>query len=122
MLSRIAESLYWMARHLERADNTARILDINLVYMLEADEGASEETLWKPLLQIVDADRLYLEKHPDGAVTVQRVIHCLTQELDNPGSRYNKQPADSPGECPSCAGSYLSADVGGHQPVLAAGR
>ncbi len=89
MLSRIAESLYWMARHLERADNTARILDINLVYMLEADEGASEETLWKPLLQIVDADRLYLEIYPDGAVTVQRVIHCLTQERGNPGSLYN---------------------------------
>ena len=45
MLSRIAESLYWMARHLERADNTARVLDINVVHMLESDEGVTEEML-----------------------------------------------------------------------------
>ncbi len=89
MLSRIAESLYWMARNLERADNTARILDINLVYMLEADEGATEETQWRPLLQIVDADQLYHARHPDQAVSVQKVIHLLTQERANPSSLYN---------------------------------
>lgn len=89
MLSRIAESLYWMARQLERADNTARILDINLVYMLEADEGTTEQTLWKPLLQIVDVDALYAEHYQDDAITVQRVIHFLTQEKTNPGALYN---------------------------------
>lgn len=89
MLSRIAESLYWMARGLERADNTARILDINLVYMLESDEGATEETLWRPLLQIVEGDPCYIELHPDAQISVQRVIHFLTQERGNPGSLYN---------------------------------
>jgi uncharacterized alpha-E superfamily protein len=59
MLSRIAESLYWMARNLERADDSARILDINVLYMLEADEGTTEETQWKPLLNILDADEAY---------------------------------------------------------------
>lgn len=86
MLSRIAESLYWMTRNLERADNTARVLDINVVYMLEADEGASEETQWRPLLSIVGADELYESLHPDGRVTVQKVIHLLTQDPKNPGS------------------------------------
>jgi len=89
MLSRIGETLYWMARNLERADNTARILDIDLVYMLEAEEGGTEETLWKPLLQIVDADSLYAGQYEDGAVTVQRVIHFLTQEKANPGALHN---------------------------------
>ena len=89
MLSRIGETLYWMARNLERADDTARILDINLVYMLEADEGSTEETLWKPLLQIVDVDAPYAERYKDGVVTVQRVIHFLTQEKANPGSLHN---------------------------------
>ena len=89
MLSRIGETLYWMARNLERADNTARILDINLIYMLEADEGGTEETLWKPLLEIVDADELYAEQYQDGVVTVQRVIQFLTQEKTNPGALYN---------------------------------
>jgi uncharacterized alpha-E superfamily protein len=89
MLSRIGESLYWMTRHLERADGTARILDINVVYMLESDEGATEESQWQPLLNIVGADGLYLERYPDRRVTVQRVIHLLTQERSNPGSLYN---------------------------------
>jgi uncharacterized alpha-E superfamily protein len=89
MLSRIAESLYWMTRHLERADNTARVLDINVVYMLEADEGATEEMQWGPLLTIMGADELYEQLHPDGRVTVQRVIHLLTQDRNNPGALLN---------------------------------
>jgi uncharacterized alpha-E superfamily protein len=89
MLSRIAESLYWMTRHLERADNTARILDINLVHMLEADEGVSEEMQWKPLLTIVGADEGYPDLYPDGRITVQRVIHLLTQDRRNTGCLFN---------------------------------
>ena len=89
MLSRIGESLYWMTRHLERADGTARILDINVVYMLESDEGATEEMQWQPLLNIVGADELYPQLHPDGVVSVQRVIGLLTQDKSNPGSLYN---------------------------------
>lgn len=89
MLSRIAESLYWMTRHLERADNTARVLDINVVHMLEADEGATEEMQWRPLLSIVGADEFYEQTYPDQRVTVQRVIQLLTQDRNNPGSLYN---------------------------------
>jgi uncharacterized alpha-E superfamily protein len=89
MLSRIAESLYWMTRQLERADNTARVLDINVVFMLESNEGATEEMQWGPLLNIVGADELYAERYPDQRVTVQRVIQLLTQDRHNPGSIYN---------------------------------
>ena len=89
MLSRIGESLYWMTRNLERADDTARILDINVIHMLEADEGATEEMQWQPLLNIVGADELYAQRYPDGRVTVQRVIHLLTQARENPGSLYH---------------------------------
>ena len=89
MLSRIAESLYWMSRNLERADNIARILDINVLYMLEADEDATEEMQWTPLLTIVGADDNYLERYPDGKVTVQRVISLLTQDKAYGSSLYN---------------------------------
>jgi uncharacterized alpha-E superfamily protein len=89
MLSRIGESLYWMTRHLERADDTARILDINVIHMLEADEGATEEMQWRPLLNIVGADERYEARYPEKRVTVQRVIHLLTQDKDNSGSLYN---------------------------------
>jgi uncharacterized alpha-E superfamily protein len=89
MLSRIGESLYWMTRYLERADGTARILDINVVYMLEADEGTTEDGQWRPLLKIVEADEAYAERYEDDIITVQRVIHFLTQDKANPGSLYN---------------------------------
>ena len=39
MLSRVADSLYWMSRYLERAEHTARVIDVNLNLML--DESAS---------------------------------------------------------------------------------
>ena len=42
MLSRVAESLYWMGRYTERAENVARLLDIGLFIELDADIGAGE--------------------------------------------------------------------------------
>lgn len=88
MLSRIGESLYWMARQLERADDTARILDINVVYMLEATD-TTEEKQWLPLLNIVNAEADYFARHPDRVISVQRIIQFLTQDKSNPGSIYN---------------------------------
>ncbi len=38
MLSRIADSLFWMARYMERAEDTARILDVNYHMLLEQSE------------------------------------------------------------------------------------
>ena len=52
MLSRIADSLYWMSRYLERADGTARLLEINLTHLLEAEDALPEAAEWKPLLVI----------------------------------------------------------------------
>ena len=43
MLSRVADSLYWMSRYLERAENTVRQLDVTMNLMLDAG-GASAET------------------------------------------------------------------------------
>jgi uncharacterized alpha-E superfamily protein len=42
LLSRIAESLYWMSRYLERVDSTARLVEINLLYLLEAEHVLAE--------------------------------------------------------------------------------
>jgi uncharacterized alpha-E superfamily protein len=50
MLSRVADSLYWMSRYLERAEHTTRLLDVNLNLML--DEGpSSAERRWQRVLQ-----------------------------------------------------------------------
>ena len=39
LLSRIADSLYWMSRYLERVDSTARLVEINLLHLLEAEDA-----------------------------------------------------------------------------------
>jgi len=43
MLSRVANSLYWMSRNAERAENNARILDVQLLQMIERSEEHTSE-------------------------------------------------------------------------------
>lgn len=50
MLSRVADSLYWMSRYLERAEHTARLLDVQLNQMLE-DTGEEADLRWQRLLR-----------------------------------------------------------------------
>jgi len=49
MLSRVADSLYWMSRYLERVENTVRQLDVTMSLMLDTG-GASAETRWQRLM------------------------------------------------------------------------
>ena len=49
MLSRVADSLYWMSRYLERAEHTTRLLDVNLNLMLDENESAAERR-WQRVL------------------------------------------------------------------------
>jgi uncharacterized alpha-E superfamily protein len=49
MLSRVADSLYWMSRYLERAENTVRQLDVTMGLMLDTG-GVSEEERWQRLV------------------------------------------------------------------------
>ena len=50
MLSRVADSLYWMSRYLERAEHTTRLLDVNLNLMLD-ESAVSAERRWQRVLQ-----------------------------------------------------------------------
>lgn len=52
MLSRIAESLFWMGRYIERADGTARLLDVHLQLLLE-DPWVDEDQACRSLLQVI---------------------------------------------------------------------
>ena len=58
MLSRIAESLFWIGRYIERSDGTARILDVHLQLLLE-DPWIDEDTACRSLLCVmgIEADR-----------------------------------------------------------------
>ena len=86
LLSRIADSLYWMSRYLERVDSTARLVEINLIHLLEADRAVSEAAEWKPLLAICSTEAVYAKAFGTSEVTSSRVIQFLLRERANPGS------------------------------------
>ncbi|MFT4234062.1 MAG: alpha-E domain-containing protein [Microbacterium sp.] len=81
MLSRIAESLFWIGRYVERSDGTARILDVHLQLLLE-DPWANEDIACRSLLAVLGAFV------PEDVTTVTRdlVIDELGAARDNPSS------------------------------------
>ncbi|GAA3002790.1 alpha-E domain-containing protein [Microbacterium aurantiacum] len=83
MLSRIAESLFWIGRYIERADGTARILDVHLQLLLE-DPWMDEDTACRSLLSVMGSSALA----PDASVPVRRedVLQHLAVDRSNPAS------------------------------------
>jgi uncharacterized alpha-E superfamily protein len=79
MLSRIAESLYWIGRYVERADDTARILEVHLHHLLE-DPWVDEEAVCRSLLTLMGVPV------PDGPIGPARVLDLLSFDADSPGS------------------------------------
>lgn len=84
MLSRTADSLYWVARYMERAENTARMLDVALrMPSLTATEGngASE---WHSTIVASGCQKSFYEAHERA--TAATVIHHLARDPKNPSS------------------------------------
>jgi uncharacterized alpha-E superfamily protein len=84
MLSRSAEDLYWMARYMERAENTARVLDVsNRTAVLPSEEG-SQSLHWRPALEIGPDPAAFYEHYdePDAA----SVIGYMALDRENPSS------------------------------------
>lgn len=65
MLSRVANSLYWMSRYIERAENIARIVDVNLQLLLDF-RNLNEERLaqhWLPIVQTTGDEKQFFLLH-----------------------------------------------------------
>jgi uncharacterized alpha-E superfamily protein len=82
MLSRVAESIYWMSRYVERAENVARFIDVNLNLMLDAPDGAGRQ--WQPLVNTTGDHEDFAQRC--GEATQSNVIQFLTFDRDNPNS------------------------------------
>jgi len=80
MLSRVAESLYWMSRYLERAEHTARLVELNLNLMLDQSQ-APEDRRWQRLLTA-----LMVTLPPDAKADAYNVAQTLTFDLSNRSS------------------------------------
>ena len=84
MLSRTADCLYWMARYTERAENTARMLDVNHQTSLLPQPAEFLEQSWKKLLTISKLEESFMEKY--DVVTRENVLDFMIYETSNPSS------------------------------------
>ena len=82
MLSRVADSIYWMSRYIERAENVARFVDVNLNLML--DFPGSSDQQWQPLVDITGDTEQFAERYGEACQT--SVIQFLTFDTKNPNS------------------------------------
>src|ERR1700761_315680 len=82
MLSRVAESVYWMSRYVERAENVARFIDVNFHLIL--DDPTASDQQWLPLVNTSGDHEDYFKRY--GAPTQRNVMRFLACDPDNPNS------------------------------------
>lgn len=82
MLSRVADSIYWTSRYIERAENVARFLYVNMD--LSRDSVAGLEQQWQPLVSTSGDDELFVERYGDA--TEENVVKFLAFDRENPNS------------------------------------
>jgi uncharacterized alpha-E superfamily protein len=82
MLSRVANSIYWLSRYMERAENVSRFIDVNLQMMLDLPSGSNQQ--WRPLVSISGDDSVFASRY--AAATRENVIKFLALDMENPNS------------------------------------
>lgn len=85
MLSRIAECLFWIGRYVERAEDTARILDVHIHHLLEAPAGIETE-LCQSLLAIMGLAEPATISGSAVTATARRATERLAFDRTNPSS------------------------------------
>lgn len=82
MLSRVADSVFWMARYIERAENVARFIDVN--HNLSLDLGEELGDQWAPLVYTTGDQVAFFSRYSAG--TRENVLKFLTFDAENPNS------------------------------------
>ena len=84
MLSRTADHLFWMARYMERAENTARMLDVNYQTSLLPQSADKAEQGWRGLLSISELDWSFSRQYSE--VTPRNVMDFMVRDESNASS------------------------------------
>lgn len=82
MLSRVADSIYWMARYVERAENLARFIDVTQHFIL--DQPFGEQNHWRPLIQVTGDEKVFEERF--GEFNTANVTRFLVFDREYPHS------------------------------------
>jgi uncharacterized alpha-E superfamily protein len=85
LLSRVADSVYWMGRYIERAENVARFIDVNQNLMLDLPSGFGEQ--WQPIVDTTGDRAEFLEQYEEA--TQSNVVQFLAFDSKNPNSIYS---------------------------------
>ena len=83
MLSRVADSIYWLNRYIERAENVARFVEVNLNLLMDNPVGTAEQ--WNPLIEVT-GDRPLFQELYGGEATAGNVLNFLTFDTRSPNS------------------------------------
>ena len=84
MLSRTADHLFWMARYMERAENTARMLDVNYQMSMLPQSADEAEQGWRALLGISELTGSFNEHYPN--VDARNVMEFMVRDASNASS------------------------------------
>ena len=89
MLSRVANSLYWMSRYIERAESIARLADVNLQLLLDFRnlDDATLNAHWMPIVQSSGDEELFRKLYPK--ITGQSVTDFMVFNPGNANSIYS---------------------------------
>ena len=82
MLARVADSIYWMSRYIERAENVARFIEVNLNLMLDLPVGSAQQ--WQPLVDTTGDAAEFAKRY--GTATQRNVIQFLTFDHESANS------------------------------------
>jgi uncharacterized alpha-E superfamily protein len=84
MLSRTADHLYWMSRYTERAENTARMLNVSYDTSMLPQAQQAARKAWMGVLSISELIPAYAQRH--GEVQREAVLHFMVRDETNPSS------------------------------------
>lgn len=82
MLSRVAASIYWLNRYVERAENVARFVDVNLNLLLDAPPDMEQQ--WEPLVRTSGDQAIFKERYSEA--TAENILRFLTFDREYPNS------------------------------------
>jgi uncharacterized alpha-E superfamily protein len=82
MLSRVANAIYWLNRYIERAENIARFVDVNLYLSLDSPQDLPEQ--WQPIVITTGDSELFSDRY--GQATKENALQFLTFDRDYPNS------------------------------------
>ncbi|MFK8079868.1 MAG: alpha-E domain-containing protein [Granulosicoccus sp.] len=86
MLARVAENIYWLARYLERAENTVRLIDVHSRMLLDHAD-IEDHAGWIPVITINALDNEFAKKYDKASES--SVCSFILADEDNPGSLSN---------------------------------